>query len=267
LISDLPPAGQAGKDESARESTGDCKGVDLMEKQGSELRTRDAIVESILKFGPATAKQLSDRLEITPAGIRRHLDNLVADSILLEKEPYPIHGATPTRGRPSKVFVMTDAGRQLFEHSYDDLAISALDFMKNYGGEELIRKFASTRTASIKQMAAEKSTSPITPDQLVTILNSNGFISSSSKKEHGTELCQRHCPVAHVASKYPELCEEETAVFSELLGTHVQRLATIAHGEGVCTTFIPANANLVHPNQTKKNISTSAEPKRKASLS
>ena len=33
--------------------------------------------------------------------------------------------------------------------------------------------------------------------------------------------------------------EAETEIFAELLGTHVQRLATIAHGDGVCTTFIP----------------------------
>jgi hypothetical protein len=29
-------------------------------------------------------------------------------------------------------------------------------------------------------------------------------------------------------------------MFSRLLGVHVQRLATIAHGDGVCTTHIPA---------------------------
>jgi predicted ArsR family transcriptional regulator len=42
-----------------------------------------------------------------------------------------------------------------------------------------------------------------------------------------------------VASEFPQLCEAETELFSKLLGTHVQRLATIAHGDGVCTTFIP----------------------------
>lgn len=55
----------------------------------------------------------------------------------------------------------------------------------------------------------------------------------------GEQLCQHHCPVAHTAGQFPQLCEAEAEVFSELLGTHVQRLATIAHGDGVCTTFIP----------------------------
>ncbi len=55
----------------------------------------------------------------------------------------------------------------------------------------------------------------------------------------GEQLCQHHCPVAHVAERFPQLCEAETEVFSRLLGKHVQRLATIAHGDGVCTTHIP----------------------------
>ena len=53
------------------------------------------------------------------------------------------------------------------------------------------------------------------------------------------QLCQHHCPVAHVAAEFPALCDAETAVISRLLGTHVQRLATLAHGDGVCTTHIP----------------------------
>jgi predicted ArsR family transcriptional regulator len=39
--------------------------------------------------------------------------------------------------------------------------------------------------------------------------------------------------------KYPQLCEEEMAVFTRELGTYAQRLATIANGDAVCTTFIP----------------------------
>lgn len=52
--------------------------------------------------------------------------------------------------------------------------------------------------------------------------------------------------MAHVAEKFPQLCEAETEIFSQLLGTHVQRLATIAHGDGVCTTFIPKISQTTH---------------------
>ena len=81
---------------------------------------------------------------------------------------------------------------------------------------------------------------------LAKLLTKEGYAASTDKMGNGEEICQHHCPIAHVASEFPELCEAETAAFSRVLGTHVQRLATIAHGDGVCTTFIPAT------NQTKK---------------
>jgi hypothetical protein len=60
----------------------------------------------------------------------------------------------------------------------------------------------------------------------------------------GEQLCQHHCPVAHVAAEFPQLCEAETEAFARLLGTPVQRLATIAHGDGICTTHVTAPALL-----------------------
>jgi predicted ArsR family transcriptional regulator len=76
---------------------------------------------------------------------------------------------------------------------------------------------------------------------LARVLTSDGYAASaqSSPVAPGEQLCQHHCPVAHVAEQFPQLCEAETEAFARLLGTHVQRLATIAHGDGVCTTHIP----------------------------
>jgi predicted ArsR family transcriptional regulator len=53
------------------------------------------------------------------------------------------------------------------------------------------------------------------------------------------QLCQGHCPVQLIAEEFPELCEAEARAFAELLGTHVQRLATIAAGAHACVTNLP----------------------------
>jgi hypothetical protein len=45
--------------------------------------------------------------------------------------------------------------------------------------------------------------------------------------------------VRDVAAQFPQLCDAETAALGRLLDVHVQRLATIAHGDGVCTLHIP----------------------------
>ena len=45
--------------------------------------------------------------------------------------------------------------------------------------------------------------------------------------------------MSHVAEEFPELCETEREAFAEILGTHVQRLATIVNGDCACTTHVP----------------------------
>ena len=205
---------------------------------GEDIRTRDAIARSILENGPSTASTLSKRLALTPAGIRRHLDLLVADGILEARDPRV--GSTRGRGRPSKVFLMTDDGRSQFEHTYDDLAVAALKFMAAQSGDHLVTAFAESRAEDIERKATPylaKRSKKI--DALASFLTEQGYAASVEKRGTGEEICQHHCPIAHVAAQYPQLCEAETQAFSRLLGTHVQRLATIAHGDGVCTTYIP----------------------------
>ena len=206
-----------------------------------DSRTRDQVARSILENGPSTAAVLSQRLGLTPAGIRRHLDLLVNDGVLEAREPHSalIRG----RGRPSKVFVMSDKGREQFEHSYDDLAVAALKFMSAHSGDHLVNSFAQSRADDIERKAAIAIAKKSNKTQAVAeFLTEQGYAASVAKKPMGEEICQHHCPIAHVASEFPQLCEAETEALSRILGTHVQRLATIAHGDGVCTTFIPTNA-------------------------
>ena len=218
---------------------------------GEDLRTRDAVARSILENGPSTAVALGERLSLTPAGIRRHLDLLVADAILEAKEPRT--AIVRGRGRPSKVFVMTDFGRQKFEHSYDDLAVAALKFMSAQSGGALVTAFAESRAQDMERKGlvamAKRSNKN---EALATFLTEQGYAASVVTRTTGEEICQHHCPIAHVAAEFPHLCEAETETFSRLLGTHVQRLATIAHGDGVCTTFIPAIKTSTKTNATRK---------------
>lgn len=200
------------------------------------------MARAILENGPSSAAILAKKLKITPAGIRRHLDALIASGVLIARDPYQTASDSRGRGRPSKVFVMTDLGREKFEHSYDDLAVSALRFMSD-SSPNLVLEFAKARAKDLQKRALIKIESSQNLSEkskaLAKFLSDEGFAANNHSQGIGEELCQNHCPIAHVAAQFPELCEAETQAFSEILGTHVQRLATIAHGDGVCTTFIP----------------------------
>ncbi|WP_432893114.1 helix-turn-helix transcriptional regulator [Kribbella sp. CA-245084] len=202
--------------------------------------TRDRVARSILTNGPSSAAVLAERLELTPAAVRRHLDHLL-DEGLVESREERVYGPRG-RGRPAKVFVLTDTGRHAFHQAYDDLAATAMRFIAEAGGEDAVAEFARRRVAEVEQRyreAVDAAPDSSKAEALALALTGDGYAASTAKAAHGEQLCQHHCPVAHVAEQFPQLCEAETEVFSRLLGKHVQRLATIAHGDGVCTTHIP----------------------------
>lgn len=205
--------------------------------------TRERVARAILENGPSTAAALGERLSLTPAAVRRHLDALL-DEGMIEAHEQRVYGQRG-RGRPAKVFVLTDSGRDRFEQAYDDLAVSALRFLAQQGGQKLVMDFARQRIAALearyRPLMDAASSVPSRVQALADALSADGYAASaeSSPVAIGEQLCQHHCPVAHVAEQFPQLCEVETEAFARLLGTHVQRLATIAHGDGVCTTHIP----------------------------
>ncbi|MEV0372752.1 ArsR family transcriptional regulator [Streptomyces sp. NPDC050636] len=217
--------------------------------------TRNRVARSILDHGPSTAAELALRLELTQAAVRRHLDALAAEGVVEPREKR-IYGARG-RGRPAKAFALTDCGRDAFDQSYDQLASDALRWIAQTAGggemgEAAVAAFARARLAAQAEgyrEAVEAAEPEARTQALAEALTADGYAAtarSAPNSQLGEQLCQHHCPVAHVAEQYPQLCEAETEVFSRLLGTHVQRLATIAHGDGVCTTFIPKAGKTAH---------------------
>ncbi len=208
--------------------------------------TRERVVRSILVDGPSTAVALAARLDLTAAAVRRHLDHLVEDGTI-EPRDQKVYGARG-RGRPAKVFALTEAGRDAFDQQYDDLAADALRFLAETGGDEAVMAFARRRMAFIERdyervAADHPELSPA--EALARVFSDEGYAAGVRQlplvngNPVGEQLCQQHCPVSHVAHEFPQLCEAETEAIGRVLGTHVQRLATIAHGDGVCTTCIP----------------------------
>lgn len=219
-------------------------GVPQEEAATGERSTRNRIARSVLDHGPSTVAELAGRLGLTQAAVRRHLDALVADTVVEAREQR-VYGAR-TRGRPAKVFALTDCGRDAFDQSYDKLAADALRWITEHaGGEAAVAAFAKSRIEAQCESYREVVDAAEPAERahaLARALTEDGYAAtarSAPGRQQGEQLCQHHCPVAHVAEQFPQLCEAETEYFSQLLGTHVQRLATIAHGDGVCTTFIP----------------------------
>lgn len=225
--------------------------------QALESRTRDRVLMVIGEQGPITATALAEQLELTVPAVRRHLDNLTESQLIEDRE---VATASRGRGRPARAFVLSEGGHQALESDYDHLATEALRFLADEVGDDAVRRFAEARVAEFAdryagELAAAGTDTAARVEALVAALTRDGFAASarpvgeagSDSPLTGIQLCQGHCPVQHAAREFPQFCDAETDAFSRLLGVHVQRLATLAHGDHVCTTFVPT---------TKSELST-----------
>jgi len=220
--------------------------------------TRQRVVRSILDNGPSTAAALAERLDLTPAAVRRHLDQLLDEGTVEARQPRSL--AARGRGRPAKLFALTEAGRDGFDQQYDDLAVQALRFLDETGGDAAVREFAHRRVAFIEERFGDvqRENPQLDPAEVLAhVLTDEGYAASVRGIPVGEQLCQQHCPVSHVAHEFPQLCEAETQAISRVLGRHVQRLATIGHGGGVCTTCSPAQSTQhTSTSKTKEQVTS-----------
>ena len=188
--------------------------------------TRRAIVRLLLESGSITAGEIGDQLAESAAAAAWQQVG---------------------RGRPAKRYRLTPAGRAKLDHSYDDLAAAAMRQLREIGGQDAIRTFARRRIDSILTGVAaadgtDEAAIEAAADRIAGALTKAGYVATTTRVGgpiHGVQICQHHCPVSHVAEEFPELCETEREAMAEVLGTHVQRLATIVNGDCACTTHVP----------------------------
>lgn len=232
-------------DDRAQEAGADAA-ADCVDTPSPEASTRERVVRTISEQGPITAAELARQLGLTPAAVRRHLDGLLEAGYLQERER-----STPARrrGRPARAYVLSDAGHARLSGDYRTFSLEVLGYLAEVGGPDAVEAFARRRATALGDRMPAAVTDESLPmservDALVVGLREEGFAASVRPVGQGTALdgvqvCQGHCPVRDAAAQYPQLCEAETEVFADLLGGHVQRLATQAHGDHVCTTFVP----------------------------
>jgi predicted ArsR family transcriptional regulator len=183
------------------------KNVDTSEQAVIDAPTRIRVAESILAHGPSTAAALGLRLDLTPAGIRRHLDHLV-EAGHVEAREERVYGQR-RRGRPAKVFALTDAGRGEFAHAYDDLATQAIQYLHSQGGDEAVKAFARHRLADLEATyRAELADAPDKSAKLAELLSRDGFAASVESTPLGEQKGVIFTDTDSALRDHPELFRE-----------------------------------------------------------
>lgn len=166
-----------------------------------ERSTRNRVARSILDHGPSTVAELAGRLGLTQAAVRRHLDALVADDVVEAREQR-VYG-TRTRGRPAKVFALTDCGRDAFDQSYDKLAADALKWIaEREGGSEAVAAFARARIAA-QASAYRKAIEAVSPDERTEALAKALSVDGYAATARSAPLPQKASSSASTTARWP----------------------------------------------------------------
>lgn len=209
-----------------------------------EAGTRERVRRAVSQFGPITAGSLASRLGLTAAAVRRHLDSLAAAGAVEERQTVV---SSRGRGRPARHYVLSAEGHEPLVSNYEEIATAALSFVAERAGEPAVRDFVQRfwepSVSAYAEATSQEHTVEARTAALGEKLTERGFAATVRAMPNGPfqglQLCQGHCPVLHLARAYPQFCQMEARAFSDLLGVHVQRLATLADGSHVCTTFVP----------------------------
>ena len=201
---------------------------------GERGTTRERILVLLRRHGRLSAPRLAELLGITSVGVRRHLPVLERDGLVaatVEKA---------RRGRPTAVYRLTDAGLETFPRHYDQVASEALAFLKDRDAATL-RQFLAWRNERLAASYAGRvdgATLAERAQALAEVLNEQGFMAEVEPGRDGLRLCQHNCTVEHLATELPDLCASEAELFERLLGTPVEREATMVDGAVRCVTRI-----------------------------
>ena len=217
--------------------------------------TKQNILQSLLKQGQATAQQLAQNLKISAQAIRRHLNELEAEGLILyQSVPQKI-------GRPQHLYELSELGRdRLSPQKYGEFAVSFLDTLAETAGKEQVSKVLEKqwqRKAAAYRERLGEGTLAQRIARLVQLRQEEGYMAElhqvAPKKQQEFVLVEHNCAISEVAESYPSICGHELEMFSAVLpDCVVKRTHWINDGEHRCGYSITQEDNIADLKEAEK---------------
>lgn len=199
-----------------------------------EVSARLAILRLLKKWGEGTATQLSKALGISRVAAHQHLDWLE------EKKLVQVKVEKKSRGRPAKVFSLTElAQEQFFPRRCDLLALTALDELASELGDKfLLRIFRRYREKSMEKLSGLisglRSNLRERVQTLTELLSDEGYLAYFEETEDYFILYLTNCPIAQIAPRFREARLSEEEALTKILGVPVSPECRQANGSAYC---------------------------------
>lgn len=184
-----------------------------------------------------TVEELCQSLNVTPMAVHRPLTALVDQGLVFSG---PLRKAK--RGRPLRVFQLTDSADEYFPKNYGGLLMEFLEDLGAREGSARIRKFFESRFRRSAALNREKMKGKDLSGRiqaLCQILNRNDYMVESEQLGPNKYVIRLlNCPMSKVAREYPQTCSCERQYLSDLLQAKVERDHHIVNGQTYCSYII-----------------------------
>jgi predicted ArsR family transcriptional regulator len=200
------------------------------------VSTRRDLLLLLRKQPGITVTELARELRLTGMGVRRHLDALTREGVVV-----PTERARKGVGRPAAGWRLTGAGLELFPRRYDRLALELLEDLAEVGGPDAVEALFAHHTDKVVARCETVLDGADLPDRLATIArlrDDEGYEAGFGEDGDGSLVfTEANCAVHNVAEQCPAVCAHEHDLLRRLLGPDVEvtRTSHILAGDATCT--------------------------------
>lgn len=199
-----------------------------LDPHSSSAGSRDRILELLLKSEePLNVQALSAALGISRNAAHQHVMAMEREG-LIERD-----SAIRTKGRPSRGFRLSAAGRATFPRQYALLAKQLLqELSRHLAPDELggaMERIGANLADTLSGREGVRSVATI-----AGMMRELGYESKAVEGEDGPEIEAHNCVFHDLASADPAICEVDLSLLRSLSGQNVEHRRCMAKGERSC---------------------------------
>lgn len=212
---------------------------------------RGQIIKLLQRNGPMGIKALRQALGVSDTAIRQQLQYLITDGLVLATKA-PAKG----RGRPGRVYALTDNVRHLFACECEDLALALYNELLMEQGPEVVQRLLDR----VGQKLAEQYRYQVRGLELQErvkvlsqLLDDRGIMSDVTEMEDAIILHEYNCPYHELAAAHTEICGMEKKMLSDVLGAEVELTHTIVDGHHRCSFVVKRPVPSIDPTLSRRD--------------
>lgn len=201
---------------------------------------KQVLIELLENKEGLTVDELASSVGLSRSAINQHL-------IVLEREGYVRKSGTrKTRGRPLRVYVLTEKGGNLFPRQYSWFSMMLIGILHNEMGEERLNEYmyelgVQLSASGIPRLVGLNRVERV--NEIVKIMNETGFVARTIDPDDEGKTPRvecKNCVYHDLARDYPAVCRFDIGFLSGLMGAEVEHQECMQRGGTSCRfRFVP----------------------------